>query len=147
MDKTFQSLDQNFNEQLDQLSSNISLIKETTTTTTNDILTYLAFTIALANLSQFFSVVTLASGILLALRVYRLKLFLLTENRLNFIAFPNVRIVTIHGVLLFEIPTCYVLCLFLSILNTIYIEYFALRPESLYYFWDVLYLKYFSHSK
>ena len=50
LDKTFQSLDQNFDEQLDQFSSDISLIKETTTTTTNDILTYLAFTMALANL-------------------------------------------------------------------------------------------------
>ena len=50
LDKTFQSLDQNFDEQLDQLSSDISLIKETTTTTINDILTYLAFTMALANL-------------------------------------------------------------------------------------------------
>lgn len=50
LDKTFQSLDQNFDEQLDQLSSDISLIKETTTPTINDILTYLAFTMALANL-------------------------------------------------------------------------------------------------
>ena len=60
MDKTFQSLDQNFDDQLDQLSSDISLVKETTTTTTNYILTYLAFTMAMANLSLNFFLLSLS---------------------------------------------------------------------------------------
>ena len=50
LDKTFESLDNTVDKQLDKLDSDISLIKETSTTTINDVLTYVAFFMAFANL-------------------------------------------------------------------------------------------------
>lgn len=47
LDKTFNSLDQNVDKDLEKVNSDIASMTETTRTTTNDVLTYLAFTMFL----------------------------------------------------------------------------------------------------
>ena len=53
LDKTLKSLDQNVDRDLDKFDSDISEIQETSTTTTNDILTYFAFAMGFLNFCLF----------------------------------------------------------------------------------------------